>query len=229
MNQDFTREWQERIWRACIEGDGKQTGCEFFIWGYKGRDGLPFLRTKDELDSASPYKPFPDLPYLRFIIRELQANRRILIPKSRQVMVTWICLAFIFWEVLFHPASRWFLQGKKEDDSEELLKRIDVMYDSLPEWMQSWADMTRKFCSREFPTLDAVIKGIPQGGDHFKSFTPRGIFIDEAQIHTELANALMSGEPILKDIGWMIIVGSARAGAMYNLVMDKGAAMNEAA
>ena len=87
------------------------------------------VRTKDKHDAADPVKRFPDHLYLRSLLDCLLVSGRLLPPadakyaieaghsetwltalgtsgilmveKSRQVMATWICCAYLLWRAKF--------------------------------------------------------------------------------------------------------------------------------
>ena len=107
------------------------------------------VRTKDEHDAADPVKRFPDHLYLRSLLDCLLVSGRLLPPadakyaieaghsetwltapgtsgilmveKSRQVMATWICCAYLLWRAKFRDHQLILVQSKKEEDAANLV------------------------------------------------------------------------------------------------------------
>src|SRR5512146_97667 len=51
-------------------------------------------KTKDEQDTAHPYKPFPLLPYLPYVIDVFNYEPIVWLEKSRTMMCSWIVSAW---------------------------------------------------------------------------------------------------------------------------------------
>ena len=107
------------------------------------------VRTKDEHDAADPVKRFPDHLYLRSLLDCLLVAGRLLAPrdaryalevghsdawlsalhtsgilpveKSRQVMATWLCSAYLLWRAKFRDHQLILVQSKKEEDAANLV------------------------------------------------------------------------------------------------------------
>jgi len=74
-----------------------------------------YLKTKDEHDPESPVKPFPiEKDYLRLLIHRLATMPILLIPKSRQMLVTWTVCGYLLWSAKRNPYQLIFAQSKKE-------------------------------------------------------------------------------------------------------------------
>lgn len=55
-------------------------------------------RTRDshwrESGAKHPYRPFPDKPYFQAVLNEIQREQVLFIEKSRDMMISWLCVGF---------------------------------------------------------------------------------------------------------------------------------------
>src|SRR5688572_11143635 len=89
--------------------------CARSWWGFltaKDVDGTPLIITQDEQDEDHPHKGFPtDKPYLKALGEELMAPlpQIKLVDKSRQMMVSTLCVLLIYWVIMFHKGRLCFI------------------------------------------------------------------------------------------------------------------------
>lgn len=211
------------------------------------------LVTKDEHDQQAPMKPFPDVLYLRSLLDCLLVTSHMLPPaqaqyataaghselwltslhtsglfmteKSRQVMVTWLCCAWIFWVAKFHAHRLCLVQSKREDDAaalvftkEPFFARISFMEAHLPKHLQTLTfPKAGSYGHLYFPN-GSHIWAIPEGGDIIRSQTPSVVFADEAAFQPEFGAAVTAALPAIKGGGCLIAVSSAEPGTFQELV-----------
>jgi hypothetical protein len=161
-----------------------------FLTG-KDVDGTPAIWTKDERDRENPFKPFPNYPYLRAWIDVLEASRPpapdtadlIGCVKSRQMMISWATLLWIYAKCLFSPGQRWIYTKTSQNQANTILReKLETSSERLPAWLRERYPSihTRGFI--EFPITDSSIIG----GDRdtaksgARGGTCSGVFIDEA-------------------------------------------------
>lgn len=211
------------------------------------------VKTKDEHDSTDPVKRFPDHLYLQALLDTLLVSGRLLAPtaakaaldaghselwlqalassgicmveKSRQVMATWLCCAYLLWRAKFRDHQLLLVQSKKEEDAANLVfngeawvSRISFMEVNLPQHLRtvqfpkgaSYAQLRFGNGSR--------IWGIPEGGDIIRSNTASVIFSDEAAFQPEFGNAFTAALPAIKGGGSYVAISSAEPGAFAELV-----------
>lgn len=136
-------------------------------------------------------KPFPVWKrYLRELVKIFQSSERIAIYKSRQMMVTWVCVAFTFREALFNPGSYIAYISKKEEDAGKLIERAKFIYDRLPEnWRAGLPKCYLYYAKKHIPVKmilefpgglpRSVIQAYPQGGDQVRMETFSHAYWDE--------------------------------------------------
>lgn len=216
---------------------------------------VQFLYTKDEHDKEAAKKPFPDLMYLRVILDHYLVGGRFIQPdeatyamewgikskqlvkiyetgllaieKSRQVMVTWLSLAYVLWRAKFLQHQLIMVQSKREDDVKLLVctkedemdsARLTFMETHLPSYMQTISTASK--CNVFF-TSGSRVWGIPQGGNIIRSHTPSLVFSDEAAFQPEFGEAYTAVLPAVRGGGQAIFVSTPEPGAFQEIVEAK--------
>lgn len=183
-----------------------------------------FCYTLDEHDKENPIKKFPDKEYIWDMVDLYLNERLLLIEKSRQMMVTWTFMACHLWEAMFMPGRRIFFQSKKELDANNLVDRVKLIYDHLPEKMRKMypAKEPRAYLKLEFPKWNSIIQGVPQGGDVLRQYTASRIFSDEMAFQEKADEAFIAAKPTIDGGGSFIGVSSPNGkNFFYLLAKDK--------
>src|SRR5579871_3834582 len=125
-----------------------------------------------------PYEPFPRWLYLADLFELFSLERIIWIEKSRDMMVSWACVAYLTLEAMTVPRRGVIFQTQKEEKVKQLIKysrvlcemqdaRIKKAYPLLkPLNMQS--DLSLEFAH------GGKIIGIPGGANQIRSYHPWG-------------------------------------------------------
>lgn len=212
-----------KIWERCKDDP------EFFIFG-------GFVRTFDEHDRISPRKEFPRKKYLYKVlnfIHDTKPGDVCAVAKSRQLMVTWIVVAYAVWEAKFHPQSRVMIQTKKADDAWSLVYR-DGWYHSrssfieraMPEFLRS-RGLKGTIGKLAYPE-GSSIWGIPQGPDMFRSYTATLVICDECCFQPEFEAAYKAALPMCKGNpnvegsgGRIVLISSAAPGTYFGRLIGQ--------
>lgn len=189
--------------------------------------------TKDEVDAEQPIKPFPaHLDYVRFIALMWQREKRIAIPKSRRMTVSWTCLALITHDIIFFKGRNWAVTSRKEEAARELISRIEFMINHIPEDMIAKSFIPKMKHGRmqsspptiEFPETHSKVQGHPQGGDQLRQYGFSGVFEDECAFQEESEATYAAAEPTVRGGGRFIKVSSRAiedGGFFKKIVFDK--------
>src|ERR1041384_3227135 len=151
--------------QASLDAERCRRDAHYFIFN----SGLV---TKDEHDQQAPMKPIPDTPNRRSFVDCLLVAGKTLKPedaiwakaaghselwltalatsglfmteKSRQVMATWICCAWMLWVAKYQAHRLILVQSKREDDAAALVftkdpffARISFMEHHLPQHLKT--------------------------------------------------------------------------------------------
>jgi hypothetical protein len=181
--------------------------------------------TRDETDKARPFKRFPcDLIYLYVYVRLWQRYPKIAVPKSRRMIMSWVNIALILWDAMFHEGRFNAIISKKEDAADELVRRAKFIYENIPESaipIDLRPRMDYKFCTMVFPELNSRIQGFPQGADQTRQYTFSRIFLDEMAFLEEAQKLFSASIPTLEGGGQFVGVSSPGPGFFKQIVYDQ--------
>lgn len=167
-----------------------------------------FVFTLDEHDKTAPVKRFPSKDYLDELGLLFVNEDRVLVEKSRQMMVTWLVCAFALWYTMFYDGRRTFIQSKKEKDADETLNRIKLIYDNLPELFKELHPTQSAYCRLEWGKQKSVIQAVPQGADVLRQYTASLIVSDEMAFQDKSEEAYIGSRPTLIGGGKFIGISS---------------------
>jgi hypothetical protein len=133
---------------------------------------------------TAPYEKFPsreEYPHLSDLFELLGAERIHFFEKSRDVMLTWGCVAFLTNKAMVVPAREVLFQTQKVDKVKQLIKYARCLYDRQPQWLRDAFPLAKNQSDLRlnFAHGGSVI-GIPGGADQVRSYHPWGYMLDEA-------------------------------------------------
>lgn len=185
--------------------------------------------TLDVHDRENPIKPFPEKDYIKFIVDVWLKHKLLLVPKSRQMMLSWIMVALYLWDTQFHRGRLTFFQSKKADDANDLVKRAKLIWDNEPTFLKSYYENGQLkrlvcnpqnqgqhvYCSLALPDIHSEIRGIPEGGDVIRMHTASGILSDEMAFQPEAKSAFTAARPTISSNGRWTGVSTAEDGTFF--------------
>ena len=183
------------------------------------------VKTLDPADKTNPIKLFPvHLDYLKFYTRCWQKYPKILVPKSRRMKLTWINVVLYAWDAAFHKGRHIAFVSKKEDDSNEIVKKAAYILEhidetKLPKELIPKFELT--YNKLAFPEIDSVIQGFASGADQLRQFTFSGIFADEMAFWVDAEKMYSASIPTLEGGGRFTGVSSPAPGFFKHLVNDE--------
>lgn len=181
--------------------------------------------TLDQTDAVNPIKPFPKhLDYLKLYTRVWQKEKRIAVPKSRRMFMSWVNIALYTWDAMFHFGRHNAFVSKKEDDADDLVKRAKFILDHIPEEKlpkELIAKYEYTFGKIKFPELNSIIQGFPSGADQLRAYTLSGILGDESAFWEDAQKMYSASFPTLEGGGRMTMISSPAPGFFKRLVFDQ--------
>ena len=155
-----------------------------------------FCYTLDQHDPVNPIKLIPQKQYIKFLVRAWQKCPLLVICKSRQMLVTWTFVCLYLWDAMFKYGRRDFFQSEKEEKANELIERVHFTHRFLPgKPYKIGAKYT--YCRLRFPSVDSIIKGVPQGPDVIRQETASGVLSDEMAFQFEAERAYIAAKPTI--------------------------------
>lgn len=193
---------------------------------FTGRDvdGVPMIWTKDEGNEKGAYNPFPSYPYLKHLIDELMGPQQFtLIDKSRQMLVSTVCMLLLYHTTLFKKGRKCLVSKQTQELAEVLLEdKVRSVHRRTPEWFQEAMplSMTPKSVATGGRTESEIAcVGQNAAGRWFKGNTATITLIDEAAVQEFLEDMMEAAKPMSRRI-WAITTafhGNPGAAFFYQL------------
>lgn len=183
--------------------------------------------TRDQVDMKRPVKPFPrEWDYLHLYVKLWAKHRRLAVPKSRRMFMSWCNIGLYLWAALFSEGQDFAFVSKKEDDAAELVKRAEFIYDNIPRSKIPRELLPRKETKAKpaaliFPDINSKIQGFPMGADQLRSYTFSGILGDECAFWEEAQKFYSASVSTTEGGGRMTLISSRHPGFFQRLVYDR--------
>lgn len=169
---------------------------------------LQFVSTRDEADPEHTVKPIPaHKEYLRSLWAILATQQRIVIAKSRQMIVSWLLCAFCAWWARFHPNQYVVWQSQKKEDADKMISlaggesgagfsgRVQFLEHHLPPWMRVKLRETEGKLS--YPN-GSLIEAVAGGANQIRGKVPSVIVEDEFAYQEEAAGVYQAVAPLIQ-------------------------------
>lgn len=151
--------------------------------------------------------PFKTFPYQDRCLKAFQSNRFVITNKSRQLGLSTLSAAYSLWMALFQREKNVLVIATKLEIAKNFIKKVNGMYDSLPNWLVMPQIKARSVKYLEFSN-GSKIQAIPTGTDAGRSEALSLLIIDEAA-HVEGIEELWLGlYPTLSTGGNAILISS---------------------
>jgi len=172
------------------------------------------IRIQAYYTPINPIRPFPMHEYFRPLINTWLTKQLVLVPKSRDMMATWLYLALYSWDTFFHRARQNFVQSETAPKTRDLIKRAFVMWKNQPKFLRdvNLAKYNIGPFNAGVITLDnydSELVGFPQGAGLVRQYHPSGMFTDETAFHPDAGETFAAIKPAIQAGGRYTGVSSA--------------------
>ena len=137
----------------------------------------------------SPYEKFPRYDYFRDLFQIFEAEQITWIEKSRDLMVSWACVAYFTVNAMRVPHRGVLFQTQKDDKVIQLVNYAKYLYRRQEQWLQDAYPLTKPIDQQPEHSLSfahgGYIVGIPGGADQVRSYHPWGYLNDESSFQPD--------------------------------------------
>lgn len=186
------------------------------------------VTTQDEASGKALKFP-ADREYLHDLFDIIEAESLIAIPKSRRVFVTWAVAIYLSWRARYKKHQALFIQSETEDKSAYVIdKRCVFLEDALPAAFRRpyKAIRTIKGAIGQiiYDETQSYIKGIAQGRDALRAFTPSIVMMDECEFQQEGRASLTAALPFAEKGAKIILISTSNgsAGPLADIARSAG-------
>jgi len=222
---------------ALFPGTEENGYADAGIWEF-----IKHVYTKDEHDSTNPVKKLIGAgdTYIIIVILYMLACESLLLPKSRQIRMSWVSCAFAVWHAMSGKFRRVGYQTKKESDASEQTSlgtkdpgggRMDFIIQHLPEWLRDPNILSGKgnlvgslnFSPDAFngdglaiPWQGSKIHGMPQGANQARQYTFSLYISDESAFQDEYRESMVAVSAAAVGGGKDFSISSVDSGSFFN-------------
>ncbi|MCB2198539.1 hypothetical protein KQI63_03990 [bacterium] len=188
---------------------------------------LEFLSGCQTHDPAWPEpRPIPvDWDYIRELADRLTSQERVIVVKSRQMMVTWLGCAWLLQRALTGGPGIHVVVSKEERSAKELIERIRILLDGLPkEWLEEWIVSSKSTITltNKSTAHTSRIVSLPAAPHAVRGLSPRTLFWDEMAFTPNDEEIWTAVKPAVDSGGWFLGVSTPNGpnGVFYRLAHD---------
>ncbi len=179
----------------------------------------------------SPYRPFPKQPYFPRLFQLFQTERRLFVPKSRDMMISWAAVGFGVWKCQFFDRQHVIVQAQKENKVAELIKGTGnpgyaaTLYQRQTEWLKKLHPLLKPI--EEMPATmiswsnGSTLRGIPQGADQIRMFHPTLYLVDEAAFIDDFEQSYGAAEAVASQIIAVSSAAPSHFGAVCTQMLEE--------
>lgn len=145
-------------------------------------------------------------PAQKETLRLIHANQLVVILKARQIGLSWCCLGYTLWQILFRPIASVGLFSRRDTEALYLLgqDRLRGMYRQLPDWMRSGHEAVVDSGHEWALTNGSVVRAFPtSAGDSYVSTLA---VVDEADLSPDLNRLMRAVKPTIDNGGKLILL-----------------------
>lgn len=163
-----------------------------------------FCRIYDSVESA--WIPFALWPAQQESLGIIHDNRLIIILKARQIGLSWVCMAYALWQIIFRPIASVGIFSRRDNEALYLLSqdRLRGMYEQLPDWLKTGHDVTINSGHEWALKNGSVARAFPtSAGD---SYVNTLAIVDEADLAPDLNRLMRAVKPTVDNGGKLILL-----------------------
>ena len=165
----------------------EQATCDVFTWATE------HTKTRNdhwvEEGRSSPYEPLPKHSYIAAVFEFMEAERIVWFEKSRDMMLSWCCVAYLAFNAMTVPQRTVLFQTQTEKKAVQLVEYAKVLYRNQNRELQAAFPLAKNVDDQ--PALElhfangSRIVGIPGGVNQIRSYHPYGYLNDESSFQPD--------------------------------------------
>jgi hypothetical protein len=200
---------RREVWAKCGEHIASfEAGPLLWLTQYTATEDLHWLQK-----GTPPVAPFPAKQYLLVAMQYLLTEMTLFIPKSREMMTSWLVCGYIAWMCQWLPHIFWILQTEKEDKATQLIDYCRILFNRQPDWMQERNPLVVSNSVELKRANGSHVLAVPQGENQVRLFHPFGYMQDESAFLPEAEQSFNAVRPVCKQI---VAVSSDEVGWFHN-------------
>lgn len=161
--------------------------------------------------------------YYEHLVRTWWREKRLLVPKSRRLLISWTMIACHYWLARYRPHSSIAFAARKQgqhkaEGSAELVNRAWLIHQNLPAECAK-REVRESWCRLVFDNGSEIV-GIGEGADQARQYTYTAYLADEFAFWEHAGPTYGALLPTLEGGGRFTGVTTANPGFAEQLVFD---------
>ncbi len=156
--------------------------------------------------TAQAWLPFRLWPAQAETLRRMAEERLLVMLKARQLGISWLCLAYALWLLIYHAPATVLLFSLREAEAVELLERLRQMYARLPHWLQARRVLRQSGTVVQLSNGSRALAFSTKAG---RSYTATLALVDEADFVPDLGQFLNGVKPTIDAGGKLFLVSTS--------------------
>ena len=159
--------------------------------------------TEDEhwmYKQTPPVAPFPVKEYLRVCMHYMLTCDTLFIPKSREMMTSWLACGYISWLCQWHPHIFCIVQTEKEDKATALINYCRILYERQSDWLKERNSVVVSNSVELKRQNGSHILAVPANENQVRLFHPTVYLQDESAFLPEAEQSFNAVRPVCKQI-----------------------------
>lgn len=155
---------------------------------------------------TSDWIPFALWPAQRQALHMIHEDRLVVILKARQIGLTWCCLGYALWQIIFRPIAAIGLFSRRDTESLYLMgqDRLRGMYRQLPDWMKTGHEPLVDSGHEWTLANGSAVRAFPtSAGDSYVSTLA---IVDEADLAPDLNRLMRAVKPTIDNGGKLVLL-----------------------
>lgn len=170
-------------------------------------DFIPQLTIEEpQGDESTAYIPFDLWPAQTEALTVVATAPRLIILKARQLGITWLILAYVYWLCLFHPGRTVLFFSKGQLEADELIRRVMGMH---RRWTHAHVRLVKQNTSELVWANGSRMISLPATASAGKSFTASVVVLDEFAAMQYAQQVYTAVKPTIDSGGRLIILSTA--------------------
>jgi terminase large subunit-like protein len=181
-------------------------------------DVARFIDAAVIIDDAQPGNDATDLAEIPFhlwpaqsdLLTDIAHERLLLILKARQLGISWLVLAYALWLCLYRPGRLVLIFSIGQDEANEMLRRVHVMYWRLNDALRRGLPVVTKDNTEEMAWANGSrVLSLPARKTAGSGYTASLVVLDEFAKNERATEIYTAVKPTIDGGGKMIVLSSA--------------------
>jgi phage FluMu gp28-like protein len=212
---------QAAVAQAIIDSNDRRYVEDPYVWAVEQ------VTTIDE--TVNELRPFPDKMYLHDYFDALRTEKKLVVPKSRRMVVTWATAIFLLNRIRYLKHYVGYVQSEIESKAAYVIdKRMKFVEDNLsPLYRRAYRSIHTKdglVGQMTFAQTGSWAKALAQGSDAFRTYTPSFIFMDEIEFMDKGHQSFVAALPFIEGAAQMVLVSTSNGphGVIADMARNAG-------